>query len=50
MLRRRQMITGLVVAVIAVLLLSACGVTRNEWRPWAAPAADDGAEQSGQRL
>ena len=26
----RQMITGLVVAVIAVLLLSACGVTRND--------------------
>jgi putative tricarboxylic transport membrane protein len=30
MLRWRQMITGLVIAVIAVLLLSACGVTRND--------------------
>ena len=30
MLRQRQMITGLVVAVITALLLSACGVTRGD--------------------
>jgi len=30
MLRRRQMITGVVIAIIAALLLSACGVTRND--------------------
>ena len=29
-LRRRQMITGLVIAVIAALLVTACGVTRGE--------------------
>ena len=29
-LQRRQMITGLVIAVIAALLVTACGVTRGE--------------------
>ncbi len=50
MLRQRQMITGLVVAVITALLLSACGVTRGDENTGVSPAAHDGAEQPWRRL